>query len=204
MEFDHRQEILAAQVRLLFEQLPSAVFATVVNAAILTAVMWSDASQHLLAGWLVSILLVAVGRDVHRRTYLRRNPSGNQYQRWGRQYLYGVAANGVLWGAAGYLFFTGESYTHQVFLAFVLVGAFFLGLFVGRLVRLTQRGSKVAPYWFQDILAWLSLLAVLGLVVEVLILVVINPGLSPEKRLNLPAWQAWLSSIISFYFGVRS
>jgi hypothetical protein len=92
----------------------------------------------------------------------------------------------------------------QPYLAFVLVGTFFLGLFLGRLVRLTQRGSNVTPYWFQDILAWLSLIAVMGLVVEVLILLVINPGLAPEKRLQLPTWQTWLSAIISFYFGVRS
>ena len=122
MEFDHRQEIRAAQVRLLFEQLPSGLLATVVNAAILTAILWSNVSQSLLAGWLLSVLLLALGREVHRRTYLNRNPAGDESQRWGRQFLCGVAANGALWGAAGYLFFTAESYTHQVFLAFVLMG----------------------------------------------------------------------------------
>jgi signal transduction histidine kinase len=122
VEFDHRQEIRAAQVRLLFEQLPSGLLATVVNAAILTAILWSNVAQSLLAGWLLSVLLLALGREVHRRTYLNRNPAGNESQRWGRQFLCGVAANGALWGAAGYLFFTAESYTLQVFLAFVLMG----------------------------------------------------------------------------------
>jgi signal transduction histidine kinase len=122
VEFDHRQELRKAQVRLLFEQLPSAVLATVVNATILTAIFWSDVPHSLLAGWLVTILLVALARDIHRRTYLHRNPAGNESHRWARQYLYGVAANGMLWGAAGYRFFTTESYTHQVFLAFVLAG----------------------------------------------------------------------------------
>jgi len=124
VEFDHRQEIRAAQVRLLFEQLPSALFATAVNAAILTAILWNDVSvsKPLLAGWLVTILLVALGRYLHRRAYLRRYPDGGESKRWGRHYLYAVAANGVLWGVAGYLFFPAESYTHQVFLAFVLMG----------------------------------------------------------------------------------
>jgi len=122
VELNYRQEIRAAQIRLLFEQLPFALFATVVNAAILTAILWSDVAQSLLAGWLITILLVALGREAHRRTYWHRNPAGNESSQWGRHYLYGVVANGVLWGAAGYFFFTAASYTHQVFLAFVLVG----------------------------------------------------------------------------------
>ena len=122
MELDHLQEIRAAQVRLLFEQLPSALFATVVNALILTAVMWRDVSRPLLIGWSGLVLLLSLGRHVNGRVYNRRGSGGAESQRWCRQYLYGATANGVLWGAAGYLFFTTRSYTHQVFLAFVLMG----------------------------------------------------------------------------------
>jgi signal transduction histidine kinase/CheY-like chemotaxis protein len=122
VEIDHRQEIRAAQIRLLFEQLPSALFATVINAVILTAILWSAVSRALLIGWLVPILLVSLLRHAHRRAYFRRGPSDTESPRWSRQYLYGVAANGALWGAAGYIFFGAASYTHQVFLAFVLVG----------------------------------------------------------------------------------
>ena len=122
MEFDHRQEIQAAQVKLLFEQLPSALFATVVNAAILIAVLWNEVSQTLLVGWLLVILLHVLVRYGHRRAYLRSTSSGAESLRWARQYLYGVATNGLLWGFAGFFFFTAHSYVHQVFLAFVLMG----------------------------------------------------------------------------------
>jgi signal transduction histidine kinase/ActR/RegA family two-component response regulator len=122
VKFDHRQEIRAAQVRLLFEQLPSALFATLVNAGILTAVLWRDVSPRLLIGWLLLILLLALGRHANRRAYDRRSSADSESLLWSRHYLYGVAANGVLWGAAGYFFFTTHSYTHQVFLAFVLMG----------------------------------------------------------------------------------
>src|SRR5262249_20590640 len=111
-----------SQVRLLFEQLPFALYATVFNAVTLTAIIWGDVSKYLLAGWLVSVLMVAFVRGLHGRSYLRRNPQGNESQRWSRYYLCGAAANGLLWGAAGYLFFTTESYVHQVLLAFVLIG----------------------------------------------------------------------------------
>jgi hypothetical protein len=79
-----------------------------------------------------------------------------------------------------------------------------VGVLIGHLVRFAQRGTGVIPYWFQDITAWVSLLAVLGLVAEVIMLVVINPTLSPEQQLNLPQWQTALAAVISFYFGVRS
>src|SRR5215510_14880622 len=120
VEFD--QEIQAAQVKLLFEQLPSALFATVVNAAILIAVLWKEVSQTLLVGWLLVILLHALIRYGHRRAYLRSTSSSTKSLRWARQYLYGVATIGLLWGFAGFFFFTAHSYVHQVFLAFVLMG----------------------------------------------------------------------------------
>jgi hypothetical protein len=91
------------------------------------------------------------------------------------------------------------------YLPFLIVGTFFLGILLGKLVRWMQRGSNVAPYWFPDILAWLALLAVIGLVIEVLILVVINPGLPPDKQIGgLPGLEIPLAAVISFYFGLRS
>jgi hypothetical protein len=60
------------------------------------------------------------------------------------------------------------------------------------------------PYWFQDVLAWLSLLAMLGMVVEFLIHLVINPNLAPERQLHLPHWEGFLAGLVAFYFGARS
>jgi hypothetical protein len=76
-----------------------------------------------------------------------------------------------------------------------LVGGFGLGW----LIRLGP--WKRAP-WFQDIQAWISLLAMLGLGAEILIRLFINPNL--ELPLNLPLWESILVGIVSFYFGVRS
>src|SRR5262245_35245 len=122
VEFDHRQEIQAAQVKLLFDQLPSALLATVVNAAILIAVLWREVSRPLLVGWLLVILLHALARYGHGRAYRRSTSWNAESLRWARQYLYGVATNGLLWGFASFFFFTAHSYVHQVFLAFVLMG----------------------------------------------------------------------------------
>ncbi len=122
MKLDHSQEIRVAQVRLLYEQLPSAFLASILNAFIVVVVMWQQVSRSLLIGWLVVILLAAGGRYAWRRAYLRTGLANAESHRWGRDYLYGVAANGLLWGFAGFFFFTANSYVHQIFLAFVLMG----------------------------------------------------------------------------------
>jgi hypothetical protein len=90
----------------------------------------------------------------------------------------------------------------QPYLPIVVVGAFFLGVLVARFGERVLAGPAGAPPWFQDLLAWVSLLAMLGLGAEVIIRLVINPTLS--QPLTLPPWEAILAGLVAFYFGVRS
>ncbi len=55
---------------------------------------------------------------------------------------------------------------------------------------------------FQDILATISLLAMLGLVGETIFIVFINSTI--ETPLDASAWEAILAAIVAFYFGARS
>jgi hypothetical protein len=97
-----------------------------------------------------------------------------------------------------------EKPTDYPLLPIILVGGFFLGIFVNRVVGRLFSGPQGPAPWFQDILSWVALLATVGLVVEVLIQVVINPTLEQDRRVNLPGFQAGLAAAVSFYFGVRS
>src|SRR5262249_7757472 len=116
------QEIRTAQVRALYEQAPSAVTATIMNAVILATVLWKEIPHALLIGWLSAVVFVAAARYAQVKVYFRDDSTAGMSLRWGRRYLFGVAANGALWGFASFFFFTQNSYLHQVFLAFVLVG----------------------------------------------------------------------------------
>lgn len=111
-------------------------------------------------------------------------------------------------GVVAYLTYLGRdlskiqpSLADQPFLPVVLLGTFFLGVLVKRMVQLTTGGE---PYWFQDIQAWVALLAMLGLGAEVIIQAIINPTLAEDKQLHLPEWQTILTGIVGFYFGARS
>jgi hypothetical protein len=55
---------------------------------------------------------------------------------------------------------------------------------------------------FQDLLATISLLAMLGLVAETILVVFVNPSL--EKRLDPLLFETILTAIVAFYFGARS
>jgi hypothetical protein len=73
------------------------------------------------------------------------------------------------------------------------------GFALGRLAQLALGGEV---WWFQDILAWVALLAMLGLVIEVVLLVFVNPNLRQE--LDLTLWEDILTGVITFYFAARS
>lgn len=100
--------------------------------------------------------------------------------------------------------FPEDSSTVLSLLPLILIGAFLLGVFLARLANAMIAGPRGVPYWYQDILAWVALLGMLGLVAETIIQLVINPTLPDDRRLQLPQWQAFLSAIVGFYFGARS
>jgi hypothetical protein len=98
------------------------------------------------------------------------------------------------------LFKLQEPLLQQPYLPLVILGGFFLGILFNRAV-LSLVG--ITP-WYQDILAWISLLATLGLGAEVAIQLIINPSLEPGQQLHPYEWHMVLAAITSFYFGVRS
>jgi hypothetical protein len=83
------------------------------------------------------------------------------------------------------------------YLLAALVGGFFLGW----LIRL---GPWRSLYWFQDLQAWVSLIAMAMLGVEIVVLLFINPHLEEQTPINFPMWEEALTAIVAFYFGVRS
>lgn len=89
------------------------------------------------------------------------------------------------------------------YLPLLLVLGFFLGLMAAKIGGLIG-GKEGQPGWYQDIQAWLALLAMLALAAEVIIQLVINPRLKEEQQINLPQLQNILAAIVGFYFGARS
>jgi len=80
-----------------------------------------------------------------------------------------------------------------------LLGSLGGGFFFGMILRLGPWRNSAA---YQDILAWISLLSVLGLAVEILLHVVINPTMT--MPIDTLTFECILIAIVSCYFGARS
>lgn len=92
--------------------------------------------------------------------------------------------------------------TSALVLLLVLVSGFFLGHLLTGLVRLFAGG--VLPYWFQDVQAWVALLAVVCMGVILIIQMFINTTVPLEQQIDLPIVEAILAALVGFYFGARS
>jgi hypothetical protein len=92
----------------------------------------------------------------------------------------------------------------EPFLPLVIGGAFFAGHILAWITRTLLGRNGEVPAWVQDVQSWLALLAVLGMVVELLRLTVISPTLDPARPGEMPTWEAILAGIVAFYFGARS
>ena len=112
----------AEQIRLLYLQANKALLATLIIASTLTLIFWKHVSPSWNLGWLAAIFLLTLGRFILVRSYFRADPTVEAAPSWGRRFIYGCLLSGLLWGAAGSIFFVSESMMHQLFLAFLLGG----------------------------------------------------------------------------------
>jgi hypothetical protein len=88
---------------------------------------------------------------------------------------------------------------------YLMVGLVLAGFFLGYLTTGVMRSPDGSlPAWFQDMQAWVALLALIGLVVLVMIYTVINPSVSEERQLNVDKFEAVAAGLVSLYFGARS
>jgi hypothetical protein len=90
---------------------------------------------------------------------------------------------------------TPEQLPQWPYLLMVLLGGFFLGW----IIRL---GPWRNLYWFQDVQAWVSLVAMILLGAEIVIHLFIRPHM--EQEIDLPLVEETLLGVVAFYFGVRS
>ncbi|EXJ13944.1 GGDEF domain-containing protein [Imhoffiella purpurea] len=115
--------ILALQVAQSYHQQAIALLVSGFNGAIVTALLWNAIPASRLLPWIATLAAVTLARfalaSAYHRPGLRRLLDNVD---WGRCFLLGTFASGLVWGASGIFLFHPESFAHQVFLAFALGG----------------------------------------------------------------------------------
>jgi hypothetical protein len=112
-------------------------------------------------------------------------------------------------GLAAFMFYHKDSLRYEdsdqgppIVLLSLLIGGFLLGLFLTPIM--TTLGGGVIPFWYQDVQAWLALLAMGGLVILALVHGFINPTLTTVGPIDTSKLEIFLAAVIGFYFGARS
>ncbi len=118
----HWQQIRAEQIRLLFEQLPSALLATAVVGALVVYVLWGHVSPLLLLAWVLGLAVTTTARIGLMHAYFRAKSSITDAGRWGRRFIAGALISGVVWGLAGVFPVSPDAALQELFLLFVLAG----------------------------------------------------------------------------------
>ncbi|MGE3803442.1 MAG: hypothetical protein AB7K24_02080 [Gemmataceae bacterium] len=99
----------------------------------------------------------------------------------------------------------GDQDIYSRYLPLLIAGGFFFGMFASMVGRMIG-GQNGMPPWYQDLQAWIALLAMIGLGVAIVIHFIINPSLesSGDNIIKLPSLEQFLAAVVGFYFGARS
>lgn len=117
-----QQEILAAQVRLLYANIAVGVSVTVLAATIVAGLQWGRISNHVVTGWWLYLILVSSVRFVLAHRFREASPGPADIAKWRIAFAAGSGMAGLGWGAAGVLLYPQGNLMNQVFLIFVLGG----------------------------------------------------------------------------------
>ncbi len=86
-------------------------------------------------------------------------------------------------------------------LGILLLGGFFIGHYLTAAVRYVGKGRL--PFWYQDIQAWVALMAVLALTALLIIHIFINPSVELDMKIRALPLDTVLVALVGFYFGSR-
>jgi diguanylate cyclase (GGDEF)-like protein len=119
---DESTLIFADRVAQLYDSLPLALSAILINGTILAVIQWPVVGQMNAAIWSGFVLAVTLLRFVLYVTFRHKAPASWPRVRWFRLFLFGVFCSGVTWGSAAYFLFPAHDPVHQLFVVFVVGG----------------------------------------------------------------------------------
>jgi signal transduction histidine kinase/CheY-like chemotaxis protein len=116
------QQLLLEQVNHLYEQSHIASMG-VITASIVTGIIFWPLVEHVnLVLWGTAAILISLIRHFFIIRYRRSKVSAQDAPRWKNIFIRLIFISGIIWGSAAIFIFPETSFSHQVFLSFILVG----------------------------------------------------------------------------------
>jgi len=110
------------QVRLLYRNLQTSLYATLVASIIMIATLWGVISHSRLIGWASLIILTTLARFVLLSRFHRAVLDPGNTHLWYSRFLAGSIVAAIVWGLAGFLFMPAGLQGYQLLVVFVLGG----------------------------------------------------------------------------------
>ena len=123
---EQRQEkILAGVIASVYRQVPQSVLGSIVGGVALVAVFWNTHDPNVLLAWFIAMLVESLVRLRMARAFRTAGSTADQVRMWSTRWVALAAVAGVLWGAAGVLFFAPREALQQLVLVAVILGVAF-------------------------------------------------------------------------------
>jgi signal transduction histidine kinase len=119
---DIDQSVDAEMTRLLFRVAGFGLFSNFVLMLVLVAGIFRAFPMAWSEIFLGAMVLVSIARLALNVAFRRAQPSPAQLPRWRQAFIVGVAGSGLIWGAAGWVFFQSELVLPALLLIFILAG----------------------------------------------------------------------------------
>ncbi|MBI4473874.1 MAG: response regulator [Acidobacteria bacterium] len=116
------QKVDAEMIRLLYRSAGFGLFSNFVLAIVLVGGTYSVHPASLHLWWLSAIILVSIARFCLNLAFERKQPPLEELPFWRNAFLLGVAVAGLLWGAAGWLYFGTDQLMPRLLLLVILMG----------------------------------------------------------------------------------
>ena len=122
--------LYAEQVRYLYLLSRRTYVGSVFAAAILVVALWGVMPTLEIVSWATALAAVTAIRYLLYRDFSRRKPRINEARKWGRFFIAGAAASGVLWGVLGSVLYPAGSMPHEFLVMLMIAGAVISALLV--------------------------------------------------------------------------
>lgn len=116
------KNILRSQIKLLYDQIPVALFGECLAVTSICVALWTVFNQHLLMGWLVYMFIASAAWRGYIVWRYRHSYETRSQKAWLILFVIGVLISSFGWGFAAGVFITVDSVFQQNFVVIVLLG----------------------------------------------------------------------------------
>jgi hypothetical protein len=122
---ERQEKILAGVIASVYRQVPQSVLGSIVGGVALVAAFWQAHDQNILIGWFIAMLVESFARLRVARAFRTSGTEVARVKVWAARWTGLAAMAGLLWGAAGVLFFAPKVPLQQLVLVAVILGVAF-------------------------------------------------------------------------------